>query len=221
MLKLRLSTNICYNSKMTTVASIFNLVRSQFYHIERPPLFAACLPWRKVPWAETYLRTKWHLDVSSCMVTIEMRRKLGRGTAPFLGRGGGFHLTQSRLDRGLPPYQVESWSMQPFARNRYGPKLGGVPLWVRGSPSNTMWPGSRPTCVPSFILIRPTVWPQWTNVTDRQDRQTDRRTRQRRCPIAYGEPFYKRSPKKTHCDTISGRSVADGVGLHQCHDICR
>jgi len=90
MLKLRLSTNICYNSKMTTVASIFNLVRSQFYHIERPPLFAACLPWRKVPWAETYLRTKWHLDASSCLVTIEMRRKLGRGTAPFLGRGRGF-----------------------------------------------------------------------------------------------------------------------------------
>jgi len=28
--------------------------------------------------------------------------------------------------------------------------------------------------VPSFVLIRPTVWPQYTNVTDRQDRQTDR-----------------------------------------------
>jgi len=25
--------------------------------------------------------------------------------------------------------------------------------------------------MPSFILIRPTVWPQYTNVTDRQDRQ--------------------------------------------------
>jgi len=43
-----------------------------------------------------------------------------------------------------------------------------------GSPSNTMWPGPRPTCVPSFVLIRRTVWPQCTNVTDRtgQDRQT-------------------------------------------------
>jgi len=30
--------------------------------------------------------------------------------------------------------------------------------------------------MPSFILIRPTVWPQCTNVTDRQDRQTDRQT---------------------------------------------
>ena len=28
--------------------------------------------------------------------------------------------------------------------------------------------------LPSFILIHPTVWPQYTNVTDRQDRETDR-----------------------------------------------
>jgi len=43
---------------------------------------------------------------------------------------------------------------------------------VAGSPCNTMWKGLRPTCLPSFILIRPTVWPQFTNVTDRQtDRQ--------------------------------------------------
>jgi len=33
-----------------------------------------------------------------------------------------------------------------------------------------------PTCMPNFILIRPTVWPQYTNVTDRQDRQTNRQT---------------------------------------------
>jgi len=26
--------------------------------------------------------------------------------------------------------------------------------------------------MPSFILIHPTVWPQYTNVTDRQDTQT-------------------------------------------------
>jgi len=26
--------------------------------------------------------------------------------------------------------------------------------------------------LPSFILIRPAVWPHCTNVTDRQDRQT-------------------------------------------------
>jgi len=48
-----------------------------------------------------------------------------------------------------------------------------------GSPSNMMWPGPRRTCMPSVITIHPTVWPQCTNVTDRQtgqDRQTDRQT---------------------------------------------
>jgi len=29
-----------------------------------------------------------------------------------------------------------------------------------GSPSNTTWPGPRPTCLPSGILIHLTVWPQ-------------------------------------------------------------
>jgi len=32
-----------YNSKTSTVASVVNLVRSQVYHTERPPLFAEML----------------------------------------------------------------------------------------------------------------------------------------------------------------------------------
>ena len=87
-------------------------------------------------------------------------------------RGLGPHLTQSRLGWGLAPYPVASWSMQPSGRNRYRPKIGWglCPFGGggAGSQSNTMWPGPRPTCKPSFILIRPTVWPQCTNVTDRQ-----------------------------------------------------
>jgi len=62
-----------------------------------------------------------------------------------------------------------------------GRKFGGLcPFGGEGagSPLNTMWPGPRLTCMPSFILIRPTVWPECTNVTDRQDRQ-DRTARQR------------------------------------------
>jgi len=60
-------------------------------------------------------------------------------------------------------------------------KLGVLsPFWGggAGSPSNTVWPGPRPTCMPSFILMHPTVWPQYTNVTDRtgQDRQTGQRS---------------------------------------------
>jgi len=33
--------------------------------------------------------------------------------------------------------------------------------------------------MPSFILIRPTGWPQYTNVTDRQTERQDRQNRQR------------------------------------------
>ena len=36
---------------------------------------------------------------------------------------------------------------------------------------NAMSPGPRPTSVPSGIPIHPTVWPQYTNVTDRTDRR--------------------------------------------------
>ena len=60
--------------------------------------------------------------------------------------------------------------------NRHGPKSGraAVSLLWEGSwvPSNTMPPVPRPTSLPSGILIHPTVWPQYTNVRDRQDRQT-------------------------------------------------
>jgi len=41
----------------------------------------------------------------------------------------------------------------------------------------------------SVILIHPTVWPQYTNVADRQNRQDNGL-------VTQGEPFYKRSPKK-------------------------
>ena len=120
----------------------------------------------------------------------------GGGSAPFLGRERGPHLTQSRLGRGLSPYQVAYWFLQPFGYNRYEPTIGkAVPLGGEGegagSPSNTVCPGPRPTRTPIFILIHSTAWPQCTNVTDRQDRQTRQQT------DSIGEPFYKRSPKNS------------------------
>ena len=39
---------------------------------------------KKVPSAEAYLYTKWHLDASSRLATIEISRKLGRGLRPLL-----------------------------------------------------------------------------------------------------------------------------------------
>jgi len=58
-----------------------------------------------------------------------------------------------------------------------GRKVGAaaaVPLSVEGAgfPSNTMSPGPRPTFVPSG-MVHPTVWLQYTNLTDRQTDRTD------------------------------------------------
>jgi len=46
------------------------------------------------------------------------------------------------------------WPQQAWAESWEGV------LWGAGSPSNTMWPGPRPTSLPSGIFIHPTVWPQ-------------------------------------------------------------
>ena len=53
--------------------------------------------------------------------------------------------------------------MSDLGHNRHGPKRGGM-LSGAGSwvPSNAVWPGPRSISVPSGILIRPAVWPQWT-----------------------------------------------------------
>jgi len=65
--------------------------------------------YHKVPWAEAYLHAKWHLDASSRLATIEMGRKFRRGLRLLFEEGErGPHLTQCRLGRGLPPYQVAS-----------------------------------------------------------------------------------------------------------------
>ena len=118
-----------------------------------------------VAWAEVYFHTKWHLDPSSCLATIDMGRKVGV-LCPFLGRAGS---PSNTMKPGPRPTSVPSGILiQPFGHNRHGPKIGGcAPFGGAGSPSSTMWPGPRPTSTPSFILIHPTVWPQYTNVTDR------------------------------------------------------
>ena len=71
------------------------------------------------------------------------------------------------------------WDGRPW-ESKVGRKLGlhVVPISVggAGSPSNTVSPGPRPTSVPSGKLIYPAVWPQYTNVTDTQDRQTGQRS---------------------------------------------
>jgi len=94
---------------------------------------------------------------------MDKRRK--EGVAVPLSQGElGPRLTQCGLGRGLLPYQVASSFIQPFGHNRHGPKIGALCPLFGGegavSPSNTMLLGSRPTSLPSGILIRPAIWPQ-------------------------------------------------------------
>ena len=82
----------------------------------------------------------------------------------------------SHMGAWAEAYVHTKWHLNPsrhLATTDMGRKLGAVCLygWGAGSSSNTKWPRPTPTCMPSFILIHPTVWPQYTNVTDRQDRQ--------------------------------------------------
>ena len=74
-------------------------------------------------WSQVSTPREWHLDPSNRLATIDMGRKLGT-MPPFWGGDLGPHLVQCGLGRGLPPYQVTSWSMQPFCNNRHGLKIG-------------------------------------------------------------------------------------------------
>jgi len=85
-------------------------------------------------------------------------------------------LFASTLLNWAEAYLHTKWHLDPsshLATTDVDQKLGAHPFWGRGagSPSNTMWLEPKPTCMPSFIMILPAIWPQYTNVTDRQDRQ--------------------------------------------------
>jgi len=71
------------------------------------------------------------------------------------------------------------WHLNPSSRlatTDMGRKLGAVPPFLGGTgfPSNNVACAEayQSTTMPSFILIHPTVWPQYTNVTDKTDRET-------------------------------------------------
>ena len=89
----------------------------------------------KLSYLLTYLLTKWHLDTSSRLATIDMGRKVGAGS---LFRGVGSPSNTMRF-RG-------------FTTMRY----------INLRLTYLMSPGPRPTSVPSDILINPAVKPQQT-----------------------------------------------------------
>jgi len=68
---------------------------------------------------------------------------------------------------------------------RYAPSGGSIPIY-----HNISW--AEAYLRTNGILIYPSVWPQYTNVTDIQTGQTGQRS------DSIGEPFYKRRPKITN-----------------------
>ena len=76
-------------------------------------------------WAETYLLTKWHIDPSSRLATINMGLKVG-DCVSIKGELGP-HLTQCRLGQALPPYQHNN-------NNRFTALCPGL----RGEPEETL-----------------------------------------------------------------------------------
>jgi len=69
-------------------------------------------PCNNVAWDEAYLRTKWHLDPSSCLATTDMAEIL-EGAAP-LGVELGSHLTQ--CCPGRIAYHRTKWHLDPSSR---------------------------------------------------------------------------------------------------------
>ena len=83
-------------------------------------------------WAEVYFCTKWRLHSSSIQPFGYNRhgpKIRWRWVCPFFWGYLGPHRTQSRLGRGLPPYQVASQSIQPLGHNGHWPKIGGCALF--------------------------------------------------------------------------------------------
>jgi len=130
-----------------------------------------------------------------------MGRKVRPPVPHFFFFGGGTgSLCNAMFVTWAEAYLRTKWHLDPSSRlatTEMDRKLGrGVlcPPFLGGSwlPSNTMWPGPRSTSMPSFILIHPTVWTQYTNVADRATARQTRLNRQQNVPIAHGEAFYRK-----------------------------
>jgi len=107
------------------------------------------------------------------------------------------------------------WHLDPsslLATTDMGQKLGGYVSLGRGagSLSNSMCPGPRPTLMPSFILIRPTVWLQCTNVTrHRQDIGRQDRQRSDSIGLTVLQTVAQKNDKHTTCSWLSPSGWTD------------
>ena len=138
------------------------------------------------------------------LATIDMGRKVG-AAVPLLGRELDHHLTQCAWAEA---YLHSKWHLDPsnrLATTDMGQNVGAaVPLLGRelGAHLTQFVARAKRTSMPNFVMIQPTVWPQYTKVTDRwtgTDRQcfdsigqtilqmvTQKWLNQSGCCLAYG-----------------------------------
>jgi len=78
----------------------------------------------------TFNKSSAVAEMGDRLATVDMRRKVGRGWCGGAGSPLAHHPTQCGLGRGLPLYQVASWSIQPFGHNCRNATLlrVGIPL---------------------------------------------------------------------------------------------
>ena len=108
---------------------------------------------------EFFYKSSTVAEMGNRLDTTDIGRKVGGCFAHFRGgMGSESHLTPVAWAEAYLPTK---WHFDPFSRlvtTDMGRKLGVCPLLGEaGSPSNTMWPGPRPTSIPSGIVIHPTV----------------------------------------------------------------
>jgi len=114
--------------------------------------------------------------MGDCLATIDMGRNLG--AVPLLG-GAGFPSNTVSLGRGLPPYQVASWSIQPFHHNRHGPTIGVCAPFLggAGSPSDSVAGADAYLC--AKFHLDPSNRFATIHERHRQTHRTDRQTTDR------------------------------------------
>ena len=106
-----------------------------------------------------------------------MGRKLGVCVPPFWGGRLSPDLAQCGLDRGPPPCQVPSLSIQPFDHNRHRPKIGeGLCPVAKGDLGPRLTHCGRSRGLPACQVSSSSIQPFGHNTPTSQTGQTDRQT---------------------------------------------
>ena len=85
--------------------------------------------WHNVAWAEAYVYTKWHLDPSSPLGTLDMGQKFGVNVFPRLGRGAGSPFNTTSLGSRIT--FLPSGILIHLSTTDMGRKLGAMHLCGR------------------------------------------------------------------------------------------